>query len=88
MTPLTKVLAIDDRGVTVEDILNGGERRIEPLDVIIPVWPRVSRDDLFFELIGRLEGATHPEVIRLGDASAPRLIESVLLEAHQIAMEL
>jgi 2,4-dienoyl-CoA reductase-like NADH-dependent reductase (Old Yellow Enzyme family) len=88
MTPLTEVRAIDDRGVTVEDILNGGARRIEPLDVVIPVWPRVSRDDLYFELVARLEGATHPEIIRLGDASAPRLIESVLLEAHQIAMEL
>ncbi len=88
MTPHTEVRAIDDQGVRVQDILNGDERRIEPLDVVIPVWPRVSRDDLFFDLVARLDGATHPEVIRLGDASAPRLIESVLLEAHQIAMEL
>jgi hypothetical protein len=88
MTPLTEVRSIDADGVTVEDMLNGGERRIGPLDVVVPVWPRVSRDDVYFGLIGRLEGTTGPQVIRLGDASAPRLIEAILLEAHQVAMEL
>ena len=90
MTPLTEVMAIDDEGVTVLDILNGIERRIEPLDVVIPVWPRASRDDLYFQLLDRLEGdgGLTLELLRIGDASAPRLIQSVLLEAHQKAMEL
>jgi 2,4-dienoyl-CoA reductase-like NADH-dependent reductase (Old Yellow Enzyme family) len=88
MTPLTEVRSIDERGVTVEDLLNGGERRIEPLDVVIPVWPRASRDDLYFALMERLDGAAEPQVLRLGDASAPRLIQAILLEAHQVAMEL
>jgi hypothetical protein len=69
-------------------MLNGGERRIGPFDVVVPVWPRVSRDDVYFGLMGRLEGTAGPQVIRLGDASAPRLIEAILLEAHQVAMEL
>jgi len=74
----------------VVDVLNRDERRIEPLDVVIPVWPRASRDDLYFELLDRLEAieGKHPEVIRLGDASAPRLIQTVILEAHQMAMVL
>ena len=88
MTPLTEVRAIDERGVTVVDLLNGGERRIEPLDIVVPVWPRASRDDLYFALMERLDGAHSPQVLRVGDASAPRLIQSILLEAHQVAMEL
>ena len=88
MTPLTEVRSIDERGVVVEDVLNGEERRIEPLDVVVPVWPRASRDDLFFALKERLEGIDGPLVLRIGDASAPRLIQSVLLEAHQVGMGL
>ena len=90
MTPLTEVESIDGDTVTVTDILNGIERRIGPFDVIVPVWPRSSRDDLYFELLDRLESAAGPSplVIRIGDASAPRLIQSILLEAHQIVMEL
>ena len=90
MTPLTEVLSIDATGVTVRDILTGGERRIEPLDVVVPVWPRASRDDLYFELLDRLEATDgpRPEILRIGDASAPRLIQTVMLEAHQKAMVL
>ena len=90
MTPHTEVLSIDADGVTVLDVLNGTERRIAPLDLVVPVWPRASRDDLFFELLDRvetLEGA-RPEILRIGDASAPRLIQTILLEAHQKAMVL
>ncbi len=54
MTPLTTVVSIDASGVEVEGVLDGQRRRIEPLDVVIPVWPRVSRDDLYFELVDRL----------------------------------
>jgi 2,4-dienoyl-CoA reductase-like NADH-dependent reductase (Old Yellow Enzyme family) len=90
MTALTEVISIDEDGVTVVDILNGAERRIGPVDVVVPVWPRASRDDLYFQLLDRIAegGGTGPEVLRIGDASAPRLIQNVLLEAHQIVMEL
>ncbi len=90
MTPLTEIRSIDADGVTVLDILNGIERRIGPLDVVVPVWPRASRDDLYFALLDRVAAAKGPapEVLRIGDASAPRLIQSVMLEAHQIVMDL
>jgi 2,4-dienoyl-CoA reductase-like NADH-dependent reductase (Old Yellow Enzyme family) len=90
MTPLTEVRSIDADGATVIDVLNGTERRIGPVDVVVPVWPRASRDDLYFALLDRIAAAEGPapEVLRIGDASAPRLIQNVLLEAHQIVMEL
>jgi len=90
MTPLTEVRSIDADGATVVDVLNGTERRIAPVDVVVPVWPRASRDDLYFALLDRIaagEGPA-PQVLRIGDASAPRLIQSILLEAHQIVMNL
>jgi 2,4-dienoyl-CoA reductase (NADPH2) len=90
MTPLTEVRSIDGDGATVVDVLNGTERRIGPVDVIVPVWPRASRDDLYFALVDRIAAGDGPapEVLRIGDASAPRLIQSVLLEAHEIVMHL
>lgn len=90
MTPLTAVRAIDRDGVTVVDVLNGTERRLGSLDVVVPVWPRASRDDLYFTLLDRIaarEGPA-PDILRIGDAAAPRLIQSILLEAHQIVMNL
>jgi 2,4-dienoyl-CoA reductase-like NADH-dependent reductase (Old Yellow Enzyme family) len=87
LTPSVEVLRIEDSAVVVVDLLTGVERRIEPLDVVVPVYPRASRDDLYFELLDRLGDATSPSVMRIGDASAPRLIQTILLEAHQIGME-
>ena len=88
--PLTEVRSIDADGATVVDVLNGTERHIGPVDVVVPVWPRASRDDLYFALLDRIAdgGAAGPDVLRIGDASAPRLIQSILLEAHQIVMNL
>ena len=90
MTPLTEVRSIDAEGAIVVDVLNGIERRIGPVDVVVPVWPRASRDDLYFALLDGIAAGNGraPEVLRIGDASAPRLIQNVLLEAHQIVMEL
>jgi 2,4-dienoyl-CoA reductase-like NADH-dependent reductase (Old Yellow Enzyme family) len=90
MTPLTEVRSLDAKGAIVVDVLNGTERRIGPVDVVVPVWPRASRDDLYFALLDRIAAGIRraPEVLRIGDASAPRLIQNVLLEAHQIVMEL
>ena len=57
-------------------------------DVVVPVYPRASRDDLYFELRDRLGEGSTVEVMRIGDASAPRLIQTIMLEAHQVAMAL
>ena len=90
MTALTEVTAIDEGGVAVVDALNGTARRIEA-DAVVPVWPRASRDDLYFALADRVAALppdARPELFRIGDASAPRLIQTVILEAHQVAMRL
>jgi len=90
MTPHTEVTSIDADGVAIFDVLNGTVGRIEPLDMVVPVWPRASRDDLYFQLVDRAATlpAARPEILRIGDASAPRLLQTVLLEAHTKAMVL
>ena len=88
LTPSTEVESIDGDGVTVRDLLTGDERRIAPVDLVVPVFPRVSRDDLYFQLLDQLGDSSAATVLRIGDASAPRLIQTIMLEAQQIAMEL
>ena len=53
---------------------------------MVPVYPRRSRDDIYFELRDLLvsDDDTGVYVERIGDAAAPRLIQSNLVEAHRI----
>ena len=57
-------------------------------DIVVPVYPRVSRDDLYFQLVDGLGDRDDIRVERIGDASVPRMIQTVLLESHQLAMQL
>jgi hypothetical protein len=52
------------------------------------VYPRRSRDDIYFDLFDKLDGREGPRLERLGDAAAPRLVQSVLSEAHVFAAEI
>jgi hypothetical protein len=88
LTPSVDVRSIDDDGVVVVELLTGTERRIGDLDVVVPVYPRASRDDLYFQLLDRLGDDPAITVMRIGDASAPRMIQTIMLEAQQIGMEL
>ena len=88
MTPNVEVRSIEDDGIVAVDGLSGDERRITGFDLIVPVYPRASRDDLYFQLVDRLGDDASVTVMRIGDASAPRMIQAIMLEAQQIAMEL
>ena len=83
-----RVTSIEDDGVMVTDLLSGGSRRIGDVDVVVPVYPRASRDDLYFQLLDELGEDSAISVMRIGDASTPRLVQTIMLEAQQIAMEL
>lgn len=86
MSPFVDVVGIDKDGVDAVDILSGTARRIENIDFVVPGYPRRSRSDLFFEVQERLDSVGTVELFRIGDASAPRLIRGVLVEALEIGM--
>ena len=68
-------------------LMPGEETFIEDVDWVVPVIGRRSREDLYLDLKARPEfGAV--EVIRVGDCVAPRLIQSTILEAFEIARHL
>ncbi len=58
------------------------------VDAVVPVYPRASRDDLYFQLLDELGEDASVNVVRIGDASTPRLVQTIMLEAQQVAMEL
>ncbi|MGV3549728.1 oxidoreductase [Rhizobium sp.] len=68
-------------------LMPGEERFIEEVDWVVPVIGRRSREDLHLDLRARPEFAG-VEVIRVGDCVAPRLIQSTILEAFEIARNL
>jgi hypothetical protein len=90
LRPFTDLLAIEDESVKLVDVLDLQERW-EPYDAVVPVYPRRSRDDIYFQLLQRLSSDGRTGEIRLertGDAAAPRLVQSVLLEAHKLGASL
>lgn len=68
-------------------LIPGDEEWIEDVDWVVPVIGRRSRQDLFLEL----KSSPHfrdVEVLRAGDCVAPRLIQSVIMEAFDVARAL
>ena len=61
---------------------------MDGLDAVVPVYPRVSRDDLYFQVVDALGERDDIRVERIGDASVPRMVQTNILEAHQLAMRL
>jgi hypothetical protein len=88
MEPFVVLETISDDGAVVRDILTGRTRSIPGVDAVVPVYARRSCDDLYFGLRALCADDEAPpvQVTRVGDAAAPRLIEAVLLEAHQMAL--
>lgn len=86
LMPNLRTIAITNDGVQARSVLDGAVHEFAGFDVVVPVYPRASRDDLYFELEQQVsEDVT---VLRVGDASAPRMIQNVILEAQQIAMQI
>lgn len=85
LRPLTGVRAIEPGRALLVDMLTGEESWLE-VDAVVPVGWRRSRDDLYYRLqdLVQQSGAA-VQVERVGDASAARMVQTVLLEAQQMA---
>ena len=68
-------------------LMPGNERVIDNVDWVVPVIGRRSREDLYLELRARPE-FEQIEVRRVGDCVAPRLVQSTILEAFELARNL
>lgn len=83
LRPLTALKSVEPGRALLADGVTGADEWLE-VDAVVPVYARRSRDDLYYRLLDLVE-ETGREVIveRVGDAAAARLIQMVLLEAHQ-----
>jgi 2,4-dienoyl-CoA reductase-like NADH-dependent reductase (Old Yellow Enzyme family) len=68
-------------------LMPGDEQVIEAVDWVVPVIGRRSREDLYLTLRKNPAFAA-VEVHRIGDCVAPRLVQSNILEAFQLARSL
>ena len=66
------------------DVVSGKETWLSA-DAVVPVSWRRSRDDLYYRLQDLVaESGATVQVERVGDAAAARMVQTVLLEAHQM----
>lgn len=65
-------------------LIPGDETWLEGVDWVVPVIGRRSREDLFLDLKESADFRS-TRLLRVGDCVAPRLIQSNLLEAYQLA---
>lgn len=63
------------------------ERFIEDIDWVVPIIGRSSREDLYLKLKQAPEFAG-VRIERVGDCVAPRLVQSTILEAFELARHL
>jgi 2,4-dienoyl-CoA reductase-like NADH-dependent reductase (Old Yellow Enzyme family) len=85
-TPFTEVSAIEPGRVKLLQTLFKEERWVDA-DLVVPVLPRRSRDNIYYQLQDLIEErGLDVELERVGDASAARLIQLVLTEAQRYAM--
>jgi 2,4-dienoyl-CoA reductase-like NADH-dependent reductase (Old Yellow Enzyme family)/thioredoxin reductase len=68
-------------------LMPGDEELIEDVDFVVPVIGRRSREDLFLDLQASPDFAGL-RIERVGDCVAPRLIQSTITEAFELAREL
>jgi 2,4-dienoyl-CoA reductase-like NADH-dependent reductase (Old Yellow Enzyme family) len=68
-------------------LMPGDEEVIEGVDWVVPVIGRRSREDVYLDLKAAPELA-NAKVMRVGDCVAPRLIQSNILEAFELARDL
>jgi 2,4-dienoyl-CoA reductase-like NADH-dependent reductase (Old Yellow Enzyme family) len=88
-TPFTALRAIEPGRAKLLETLTGEERWVD-IDAVVPVYTRRSRDDLYFQLLDRIQAGGDGAGIdlkRIGDAACPRLVQLVVLEAHKFAAQ-
>ena len=78
----TTVLSISTAGVELKSSLDPSNSWVVPCDSVVPVIGRNSEENLYIELAD-LDGVEAPEyeLIRVGDAVAPRTLELIIYEA-------
>jgi len=77
-------IVLDVRGdPLLMDIHSGRERPLPGVDWIVPVNHGRSRDGLFHALRGKV-----PQVVRVGDALAPKDVGEAILDGHRAARQL
>ena len=77
----------DDAGWGKYILIPGDDRWIEDVDWVVAVIGRRSREDLFLRLKSAPE-LSGVRIERVGDCVAPRLLQSVILEAFTLAANL
>ncbi|HTY19173.1 MAG TPA: FAD-dependent oxidoreductase [Myxococcota bacterium] len=75
--PTHGLLAIGDREVTLLDLLAARPERIEDVDWVVVRTHGLPEERLYFELKGEV-----PEVVRVGDAVAVRLLDRAIFDGH------
>jgi 2,4-dienoyl-CoA reductase-like NADH-dependent reductase (Old Yellow Enzyme family) len=88
MKPLTHLRRVEPGRVLLVDVVTGNESWLRA-DAVVPVYWRRSRDDVYHRLRQIVtETGRDVRVERVGDAAAARVVQSILLEAFQLASEL
>ncbi len=101
LRPNFALLEIADRRVKIGAVFSSGnetgwgkyvlipsdEQWIEDVDWVVPVIGRRSRENLYLDLKASPD-FTDVEILQVGDCVAPRLIQSVMLEAVDLACAL
>jgi hypothetical protein len=88
MRPLTELRRVEPGRVLLVDAVSGAESWLAT-DAVVPVYWRRSRDDLYYRLRELAAASDRTvRVDRVGDAAAARGVQSVLLEAFQLATAL
>jgi 2,4-dienoyl-CoA reductase-like NADH-dependent reductase (Old Yellow Enzyme family) len=77
----------DDAGWGKYVLIPGDDRWIEDVDWVVAAIGRRSREDVFLEFKAAPE-LSRARIVRVGDCVAPRLIQSVILEAFTLAAAL
>jgi pyruvate/2-oxoglutarate dehydrogenase complex dihydrolipoamide dehydrogenase (E3) component len=86
-TPFTALTAVQAGRVQLLHMLSG-EKRTQDVDAVVVVYPRRSRDDIYFRLTDLVrDGGGEVQLERVGDAAEPRLMQMVILEAHKLASQ-
>lgn len=75
VSPNVELLEVVPGGALVGDLLLGSTRAIAA-DVVVPVFARRSREDLYLQLVAECGGEI--DLLRVGDCVAPRLLQHAI----------
>ncbi|MCZ6842668.1 MAG: FAD-dependent oxidoreductase [SAR324 cluster bacterium] len=79
--PRTLVKELSGNSVTCADRFSDKERIFSPVSLVVHAQPELPADGLLADLRAR-----HPQVLRVGDARAPRLMGEAILDAHRAVL--